>query len=104
MATHRGRLEGKVALVSRGGYGFGAGIVDKFVEEGAQVLVMDHSVTNGTEVAQAHGKGKAAFCHADATKEEDWKKAVEACIKAFGKVDMVVNHAGAVHRMLVRLA
>ena len=41
------RLNGKVAIVTGGGSGFGAGIVRKFVAEGAQVLVADLNVEGG---------------------------------------------------------
>lgn len=102
MAARAGRLEGKVALVTRGGYGFGAGIVSKFIEEGAKVLIVDHSVSHGKEVAAEHSKGTAVFCRADPTKAEDWKKAVDTAVQTFGHLDIVVNHAGAVHRMMVR--
>ena len=102
MTTRPGRLEGKVALVTRGGYGFGAGIVSKFVEEGAKVLVVDHSVNNGKEVAEEQPKGTAVFCRADVTQEADWKRAVEKAVETFGHLDIIVNNAGAVHRMMVR--
>lgn len=101
MAAHKGRLEGKVAIVTRGGYGFGAGIVDKFVEEGARVLIVDHNVDAGKDVLQGQPKGSAAFCHADVSKEKDWKRVIEAAVTAFGKLDIIVNNAGAVHKMQV---
>lgn len=100
-STWTGRLEGKVALVTSGGYGFGAGIVENFIEEGARVLVVDHSISHGQEVAQSQPKSTAVFCHADITKTEDWKRAVDHAVQCFGKLDVVVNNVGAVHRMMV---
>ncbi|KAJ9623908.1 hypothetical protein H2203_005354 [Taxawa tesnikishii (nom. ined.)] len=93
-----GRLENKVAIVTGGGFGFGAGIVEKFVEEGARVLVVDINTENGQKVAGAQPKGSAVFCQADASREEDWKNAVEKCVSELGGLDIVCNNAGVVHR------
>ncbi len=49
------RLEGKVAIVTGGGSGFGEGIAAKFVAEGAQVLIADRDAAGGERVATALG-------------------------------------------------
>lgn len=50
MSRVMSRLAGKVAIVT-GGSGFGIGIVEKFIQEGAQVLILDVNVEGGEKVA-----------------------------------------------------
>jgi len=89
-----GRLEGKFAIVTGGGSGFGAGIATKFVQEGAKVLICDLSEENGTKVAQSIG---AEFQVANVTKRSDWEAVLKKAIDAFGGVDIIVNNAGATY-------
>ncbi len=49
-------LENQVALVTGGGSGIGRAVVDRYVEEGARVAVVDISPARLEEVAAAHGK------------------------------------------------
>ena len=84
------RLKGKVALVTGGGSGFGAGIARRFAEEGAQVVVNDIS-PQGEKVAKEVG-GK--FVQADVTKSADWARMVREA----GDISIVVNNAGWTHR------
>ena len=55
------RLKDKVAIVTGGGSGFGAGIVRKFVAEGAQVLVADLNLEGALEVAASVGPAARAL-------------------------------------------
>jgi NAD(P)-dependent dehydrogenase (short-subunit alcohol dehydrogenase family) len=89
-----GRLEGKVAIVTGGGSGFGAGIATKFVQEGAKVLITDLNQENGTKVAQSLG---AEFQLANAVKRSDWETVLKKVIDTFGGLDIVVNNAGATY-------
>ncbi|KAI3319885.1 3-oxoacyl-reductase [Xylariaceae sp. AK1471] len=88
------RLEGKVAIVTGGASGFGKGIATKFVEEGAQVLIADLSDEAGQGVAKELG---CAFTVGDVTKREDWERLLKEAIDKFGKLDIVVNNAGAAY-------
>jgi len=86
-----GRLEGKVAIVTGGGSGFGAGIAAKFIQEGAKVLIADLSEENGTKVAQSVG---AEFLTANVTKRADWEALLKKAVDSFGGLDIIVNNAG----------
>ncbi len=88
------RLEGKTAIVTGGGSGFGAGIVRKFVAEGAQVMVVDLNEDAAHDVAEAVG----AHAHrADVSSGDDMSDMVEAAIQTMGHVDILVNNAGITH-------
>ena len=47
------RLKNKIAIVTGGGSGFGAGIVKKFIQEGAKVVVADINLENAEKVVMA---------------------------------------------------
>ena len=86
------RLKDKIAIVTGGGSGFGAGIARRFSEEGATVIVADINAQAGEKIAR---EVEGRFVHADVTKSTDWAKLVSA---AAPKLDIVVNNAGWTHR------
>lgn len=88
-----GRLEGKVAIVTGAGSGFGAGIAQAFAAEGAKVLVCDINSTGGNATASSN-PSSLSFHHMDVTKSSDWASAVSACLSQFGRCDILVNNAG----------
>jgi 3-oxoacyl-[acyl-carrier protein] reductase len=88
------RLEGKVAIVTGGASGFGAGIVKKFAAEGARVLIADINV-DGAEALARELNQKAA--HVDVSKDASVNQMAAAALMAFGKVDILVNNAGVTH-------
>jgi 3-oxoacyl-[acyl-carrier protein] reductase len=86
------RLKDKVAIVTGGGSGFGAGIARRFSEEGATVIVADINAASGERIArEVEGK----FVQADVTKGDDWARLLLA---AGGGLDIIVNNAGWTHR------
>jgi 3-oxoacyl-[acyl-carrier protein] reductase len=87
------RLEGKVAIVTGGGSGFGAGIVRKFLAEGARVVVMDRDGANAAKVA---AEGGIAF-EGDVTRLADFEAARDLALRAFGGLHILVNNAGIGH-------
>jgi 3-oxoacyl-[acyl-carrier protein] reductase len=86
------RLTNKLAIVTGAGSGFGAGIAQRFAEEGARVVVNDIDAKSGARVAKEIG---GTFVEADVTKGEDWARLVRAAGPA---LDIVVNNAGWTHR------
>jgi 3-oxoacyl-[acyl-carrier protein] reductase len=97
------RLEGKVAIVTGAGSGFGEAIAHGFVAEGAHVIIADIAVTNGQKVAQEiskkyTGKGSAIFLEFNATKRNSWEEALQVAKSKYGKLDIVVNNAGTTYK------
>ena len=91
------RLKDKVAVVTGGGSGFGAGIVRKFVAEGARVVVADLNLDAAKEVAAGVGGSSAHALHADVASAADARLMMEAATQHFGRLDIVVNNAGVTH-------
>lgn len=92
--SHPGKLEGKVAIITGGGGGFGEGIVAKYTFEGAKVVVFDIDGNNAEKVAAAQTKGVAVGYGGDVSSLSAWKEVLEVALTSFGKLDIVVNNAG----------
>jgi 3-oxoacyl-[acyl-carrier protein] reductase len=88
------RLQGKAAIVTGGGSGFGEGIVRKFVAEGARVLIADRDEAGAQRVAAATG---ATALRLDVANAADVKRMVDAAFEHFGALDILVNNAGVGH-------
>jgi len=91
------RLDGKVAIVTGAGSGFGEGIARRFAKEGAKVIVADINDRAGKAVADSLD-GSARFIHADVSRGADAAAMVEAALDCFGGLDILVNNAGFTHR------
>ena len=94
------RLQGKVALVTGAGSGFGEGIAKRFALEGARVLVNDVMRDAGERVAAAirAAGGDARFAYGDVSSGPDVQGLLQAATTHFGGLDIVVNNAGVSHR------
>jgi 3alpha(or 20beta)-hydroxysteroid dehydrogenase len=88
------RLENQVAVVTGGARGIGAGIVRRFVEEGARVIFSDLLNEKGKILEDELGKN-VAFYRADATSLADTEALMTFAAEHFGRLDCVVNNAGA---------
>jgi 3-oxoacyl-[acyl-carrier protein] reductase len=91
------RLAGKVAIVTGAGSGFGRGIASAFAREGARLVVADIDATRARDVAGAIGPNAVAVA-ADVSQGADVTAMVEAAVRAFGGLDIVVNNAGITHK------
>jgi 3-oxoacyl-[acyl-carrier protein] reductase len=93
----KGRLQGKVAVVTGASKGIGAGIAKALGAEGASVVVNYAGDRKGAEKVAAeivkHG-GKAITVQGDVSKSDDVKRVFHEGYKAFGKLDVLVNNAG----------
>lgn len=92
-----GRLDGKVALITGAGSGFGEGMARLFVAEGARVVLADINDEAGAGVADSLGES-ARFVHMDVSRDADMAAGVAAATDNFGRLDILVNNAGHTHR------
>ncbi len=90
------RLKGKVALITGGAQGLGAGIARRFGHEGAQVFLGDLKEAEGNVfAAQLQAEGVSArFVRLDVASEESWVKSCENVVANAGRLNVLVNNAG----------
>jgi 3-oxoacyl-[acyl-carrier protein] reductase len=86
------RLENRLAIVTGGASGFGEGIVRRFVDEGARVIIVDLNGEAAAKLAAELGDQTRPYA-ADVSKEAD----IAALAEAAGPVDILVNNAGIGH-------
>jgi NAD(P)-dependent dehydrogenase (short-subunit alcohol dehydrogenase family) len=85
------RFEGKGVLVTGGAQGMGRAIAARFLEEGASVVVLDLDA----ELVERTARELSAVAVAgDVSKRGDVRRAVETCAERFGRLDVLVAHAG----------
>lgn len=92
------RLDDKVAVITGGGAGIGLEVAQRFAEEGAAIAIFDLD-SDAAEAAAAgieEAGGKALALAGDVTSEADVEAAMNAAVEQFGRLDMLVNSAGAV--------
>lgn len=91
------RLKGQVAIVTGGASGFGRGIVEAYVREGAKVLVADINGDDASKLAAGYGEAASAFS-GDVSKKADVEAMVARAVGVFGGLDVMVNNAGVTHK------
>ena len=91
------RLGGKVAIVTGAASGFGRGIAEAFVREGAKVVIADIDGDKAALVAQEIEEHAVAV-RADVTRKADVAAMVATAAEVFGGLNILVNNAGTTHR------
>lgn len=90
------RLENKVAIITGAARGQGEATARLFAAEGCSVVMTDVLEGEGEAVAESIG-ARAKFVCQDVSSEEDWARAVETALTAFGKIDILINNAAIAH-------
>lgn len=89
-------ITGKNAIVTGGAMGIGYGIVDRFVEAGANVVIAD--VDGDAAMRAAHkftgAPGRTAAVQVDISEDGAGAALVDRCVEVFGSIDVLVNNAG----------
>lgn len=91
------QLEGKVAIVTGAGNGFGEGVAKMYAQEGAKVVVADINQAGAQRVADEIG-AQALAVTVDVTSAADVANMVAQCQAQFGRLDIIVNNAGTTHK------
>jgi 3alpha(or 20beta)-hydroxysteroid dehydrogenase len=89
----RGRLEGKVAIITGAAGGIGATAARRFAEEGARLLLTDADGASAQRLADELGDVAAARAH-DVTSELDWQGVVAQAVEGDRRIDILLNNAG----------
>lgn len=92
------RLEGKVALITGGASGIGRATVEKFVREGAKVMIADINAESAQqvadEIATGEFEGTVAAVGVNVAVFAEVEAAVARAVEVFGKLDVIFNNAG----------
>ncbi|MDC0081868.1 SDR family oxidoreductase [Emcibacteraceae bacterium] len=91
------KLKNKIAIVTGGASGFGAGIVRKFIAEGAKVVIADINNSLAEKLARELGE-EAISAEVDVSDNISVKHLVESTISKFETIDILVNNAGIGHQ------
>jgi 2-deoxy-D-gluconate 3-dehydrogenase len=86
-------LSGQSALVTGAARGIGRAIAERYVREGARVVIGDINEDAATAAAREIGEGAMAL-HLDVTRQESIDAAIAGTVAAFGRLDILVNNAG----------
>src|SRR5271154_1657637 len=91
-----GELEGKVAIITGGGYGIGKEIALIFARAGAKLVLTARTPgpLEETRAAAVKAGVEAITVKADVANEADCAQIAEATLKTFGRIDILVNNAG----------
>ena len=97
------RLKDKVALITGGAAGIGKATAQRFVEEGAKVVICDVNMEAGEATLEELGPN-AAFYQVNVTDRQEVQAWVDEVVETYGRVDILVNNAGVLRdNMLVKV-
>lgn len=86
------KLQNKIAIITGAAQGIGKATAEKFISEGATVVLADIDTLKGEIVSQSLGD-KALFQRTDVGSFQDLQSLVKFTLAAFGRIDIVVNNA-----------
>lgn len=90
-------LEGKVAIITGGAQGIGYAIAERFLNEGATVVIADVSDQEGRQAQEQLGRiGKASYIHCDVSQKLDVHNLIASTLDLHDRIDILVNNAGMV--------
>jgi len=91
-----GRLDGKVAFLTGAGAGIAKATAKAYVKEGAKVAIIELNREAGQAAEREirDSGGEAIYVETDVTKDDSVKRAVEATVAKFGRLDVIFNCAG----------
>jgi len=90
----KGRVAGKVAIITGAARGLGEADARLLASEGAQVVITDIDEAFGKKTAQSIDG--AVFMQQDVRDEKRWKEVIDETVKRFGRLDVLINNAGVV--------
>lgn len=89
-----GRLQDKVAIITGAGQGIGFAYAERFLAEGAKVVVAEINEDRAASAMQRlAGKGDAVFVQTDVSDEASAQACADAAVERFGTIDILVNNA-----------
>ena len=88
-----GRLAGKIAIVTGGAQGFGFGIAEELIAQGAQVVIANRGEKAGLAAVEKLG-AHSAFAQCDVSDPESCKNLMTKAVELFGGIDIFVSNAG----------
>ena len=88
-----GQLAGRVAIITGGASGLGRGMVERFVAEGARVVIADVDDDGGGNLAAQLGPN-ALFQHTDVADTAQIQAVVDVAVERFGGLHVMCNNAG----------
>jgi NAD(P)-dependent dehydrogenase (short-subunit alcohol dehydrogenase family) len=88
-------LAGRNAVVTGGAQGIGRAITERFLDSGAAVAIFDRDKAFADKTAkELSNRGKVIAVACDVTDPKDVERARDETVKAFGRIDVLVNNAG----------
>jgi NAD(P)-dependent dehydrogenase (short-subunit alcohol dehydrogenase family) len=95
-----GRLENKVAVITGGAGGIGKAAGRQFVDEGANVLLVDRDAAALQQAVREIGSNRVASCVADVTDAKSTQDYIRAAVERFGGIDVLLANAGVEGKVL----
>jgi NAD(P)-dependent dehydrogenase (short-subunit alcohol dehydrogenase family) len=89
-----GKLDGRVAIITGGAGGIGRAAAKRFVDEGANVLLVDIEERTLRDSINAIGEKHASWICADVTSDDDTQAYVKAAVERYGRIDILLANAG----------